>query len=315
MASTDADTTSKPTISVLGSLNVDLVTRVDPFPSAGETRQGSDFQIHPGGKGANQAVAAAMLGADVRMFGALGDDPLAERLRRSLEQAGVDSTNVATRSDTATGTASIWVDEQGENAIAIVAGANASVDEAYVDQHLNAIAASDWVLLQGEIPVATMAHLLRSLKGGAHVILDPAPVFALHELPTERLWALTPNEHELAEIAGADTSNEDAIREACERVRADLSIPRIVCKAGARGAYVSTEQGFHHVAGYQVDVVDTTAAGDAFNGALATALGSGPDLLDAVRFANAAAALAVTAEGAQPAMPRRAEVDELRSKT
>lgn len=303
-----------PELSVLGSLNVDLVTRIDAFPAAGETKAASSFAIHPGGKGANQAVAAGKLGAPVKMFGAIGDDPLARELRASLESASVDIGNVEVCEGVATGTASIWVDARGENAIAIAAGANARVDEAYVDAHHDLLAQSGYILLQGEIPISTMAHLLRTLdEDAARVVLDPAPVFSLQDFPTERIWLLTPNEHELEEISGVDTSTEEGVREACAFVHERFSIARVVCKAGGRGAYFSARDTFEHVPGYRVEVVDTTAAGDAFNGALATALAEGAGFVDAIGFANAVGALAVTGEGAQPALPTREAVDRFLS--
>lgn len=297
-------------VNVFGSLNADLVTRVDVFPSAGETRRASGFAIHAGGKGANQAVAAGKLGADVAMFGALGDDALAEQLRASLRSAGVDATHVERRSDAPTGTASIWVDAAGENAIAIAAGANGRVDEAWVDAHLEALGDCAWLLLQGEIPIEAMAHLLRRLPDACRVILDPAPVVDLRGFPSDRLWLVTPNEHELRAIAGSETADDAGVRAACASVHGRFGVPRVLCKAGARGAYLSTSRDFLHVEGFSVDVVDTTAAGDAFNGGLATALAEGRDLPDAMSFAHAVAALSVTRDGAQPAMPVREVVED-----
>ena len=297
-------------VNVFGSLNADLVTRIDAFPAAGETRRASGFAIHAGGKGANQAVAAGKLGADVAMFGALGDDALAPHLRTSLAAAGVDAGNVEVRTDAPTGTASIWVDARGENAIAIAAGANGKLDADWVDARFDGLRSCDLLLLQGEIPIDAMTHLLRRLPSRApRVILDPAPVVPLEDAANDRIWLLTPNEHELRELAGGIATGDDrGVRSACDAVRDRFGIARVLCKAGERGAYLSTQDGFVHFPGFRVDVVDTTAAGDAFNGGLATALAAGRSLPGAVRYAHAVAALAVTKEGAQPAMPDREAV-------
>ena len=296
-------------IHVLGSLNADLVTRVDAFPSAGETRRADSFAIHAGGKGANQAVAAGKLGAGVAMFGALGDDALAGHLRASLDDAGVDARGVAVRDGVSTGTASIWVDADGENAIAIAAGANGTVDVAYVEERLEALRSCRYLLLQGEIAIETMAGLLDLLDDrGPKVVLDPAPVFDLGALPRGALWLVTPNEHELRDLTDMPTGDADEIRAACAALRAAHGIARVICKAGGRGSFLATEDGFHHAPAFDVEAIDTTAAGDAFNGGLAAALVEGTPLRDALRFANAVAALAVTREGAQPAMPTHDEV-------
>ena len=307
-------------IAVFGSLNVDLVTRLERFPGPGETVAARNFAMYPGGKGANQAVACGKLGADVAMYGMLGTDALAERLLASLEGAGVATHALRTVEDAATGTADIWVEDSGENMIAIAAGANGRVDAAYVDEHLEVLAGAGYLLLQREVPTASLAHLLARLPGtgGPRVILDPAPALPLDALPGGSVWMLTPNEHELAELTGMPTGDDAAIRAAARALGARTGVEVVVVKAGARGAFVSTGDRFEAVAGYAVAAVDTTAAGDAFNGALAVALAEGADdrgglveggLVEAVRFAHAAAAVAVTRPGAQPAMATRDELD------
>jgi len=303
-------------IAVFGSLNVDLVTRLQRFPGPGETVSARSFAIYPGGKGANQAVACGRLGADVHMYGALGNDELSPRLRASLGAAGVHLDAVAVLEDVATGTADVWVDDAGENMIAIAAGANGRLDEAYVDAHLAALAGADYLLLQREVPTAALAHLLRSLpaEGGPRVILDPAPALPLDGLPLERLWLLTPNQHELATLSGQPAGDERAVRRAAAHLIASTGVPTVLTKAGNRGAYLAEPGRFERIPGFPSRAVDTTAAGDAFNGALAAALaGAAGEPLDfevAVRFAHAAAAIQVTRPGAQPAMPGRDEVME-----
>lgn len=311
---------SRQRIAVFGSLNVDLVTRLERFPGPGETVAARDFAMYPGGKGANQAVACGRLGAHVAMYGMLGDDDFADRLRASLEGAGVVTGALRTVHDVATGTADIWVDDGGENMIAIAAGANGRVDAAYVDEHLGTLARAGYLLLQREVPTAGLAHLLARLPGtgGPRVILDPAPALPLDALPGASVWMLTPNEHELAELTGMPTTDDAAIRAAARALGERTGVEVVVVKAGARGAYVSAGARFEAVAGYAVAAVDTTAAGDAFNGALAVALAEAAEdgddlgeagLVRAVRFAHAAAAISVTRPGAQPAMATRDEVD------
>lgn len=310
-------TSSNSKIAVLGSLNVDLVTRLKRFPQAGETLTAESFLVFAGGKGANQAVACGRLGAQVAMYGAMGTDELAGRLDASLKGNNVDLSAVLRADDVATGTASIWVNDEGENAIAIAAGANARTDREYVAGVLGDLASADYLLLQLEIPLETTAYALEALSGdGPKIILDPAPAQSLSALPTERIWLLTPNEHELATLAERPTDSDDAIRDACSKLSRTLGLEMILCKAGARGAYLfqtdaSGDFDFLHVSGYNVDVVDTTAAGDAFNGALAVALAEGRSIAEAIAFANAAGALCVTQAGAQPAMPSRNQVTEL----
>ena len=306
-------------IAVFGSLNVDLVTRLERFPRPGETVEARAFTMYPGGKGANQAVACGKLGAQVAMYGALGSDSLAERLQTSLNEAGVDVGAVASLDGVATGTADIWVDDSGENMIAIAAGANGGVDAAYVDEHIAALSRASFLLLQLEVPLATLAHLLGRIpdESGPRVILDPAPARPLDSLPLERVWLITPNEHELAALTGLATDSADAVRRAAGALAARTGVRRVLTKAGARGAYLSEGERFEAVPGFPTRVVDTTAAGDAFNGALATALATAPasapvgadDLVSAIRFAHAAAAIAVTRPGAQPAMAARPEVE------
>lgn len=307
-----------PSIAVLGSCNVDLVTRLDRFPGPGETRPAHDFAIHPGGKGANQAVAAARLAGErtrVAMVGAIGGDPLGERSRASLAESGAELGDLERHDDAVTGTASIWVDDEGENAIAIAAGANDRVDAAFVDRHLDALLESDWILLQNEIPLVAAERLLKCVRDAGddapRVILDPAPPPELAALPAG-LWLLTPNEHELAALLGRDLAGDEALAAAVRDLAKRSGAPRVLVKAGARGAWWwDADAGAEprRVPGFEVEVVDTTAAGDTFNGALVAALAAGDDVDDAIRFAHAAAALSVGREGAQPSIPERGEVE------
>jgi ribokinase len=301
------------TCCVVGSLNMDMVTRVDRFPSPGETIRGSSFRIFPGGKGANQAVALARLGAAVEMVGAIGDDSLGRDYRDTLVREGVGVGGLRVVPGTATGTASIEVSARGENHIVIVGGANDRVDAEYVRAMGGTIRASGFLLLQLEIPLPSIIEAARiAAAAGVPVMLDPAPA---RELPDELLALvaiITPNETEAALLTGADTSTEAGVREAARRLLA-RGVGRAIVKAGGRGAYIAEGSTFLHLATHGVRVVDTVAAGDSFNAGLAFALGQGMSLEAAVRFANGAGALSTTKEGAQSAMPSRVEVEALLS--
>jgi len=292
-------------IAVVGSINMDVVVRLERMPAPGETLTGEGASFYPGGKGANQAVAAARLGGDVVFFGKIGDDPFGTELRQGLIDNGVNVDGLETESGCTSGLASIWVDASGENAIVLDLGANGLVDDAFIDRHLDAITAADVLLLQLEIPIETIAHLLGSFPPERpRVILDPAPAQDLADLPLDRIEILTPNERELRAIAGCDDPAE-----AADRLLAQ-GVTHVLCTLGAEGADLYSADGtITHVDAPEVDVVDTTAAGDAFNGALAVALLT-KDLQDALADAVLAGALAATKAGAQPSLPARFDIEQ-----
>ena len=287
-------------IAVLGSINMDLVIRVPRFPAPGETLTGRQAAIYAGGKGANQAVAAARLGADVRFFGKVGDDVFGDRLLTELAGNDVDVEAVERKGSCSSGLASIWVNDAGENAIALAAGANSRVDVSYLEQHVDAIWSADILLLQLEVPMETIAELLRRLpKGGPTVILDPSPAHDLSHLPLARIDILTPNEHELRQISGKESVEEGAFQ------LLDRGAKNVVCTLGERGAvWMSADGAMAHYSAPEVQVVDTTAAGDAFNGALAWGLQTN-SLEDAISHAVVAGALAAAKPGAQMSLPDR----------
>jgi len=298
---------------VVGSLNMDMVTRVDRFPAPGETLRGQSFHVYPGGKGANQAVALARLGARVEMVGALGDDVLGRRYRELLTALQIGAAGVAETSEIGTGTASIEVTSAGDNHIIIVAGANDTVTPAYIESQRDRITACEYLLIQLEIPIEslTLAAQIASARG-IPVIFDPAPAPA-RALSPELYTAvsiLTPNETEARLLTGEDTDTDSGIHRA-GRCLIARGVQRVVIKAGKRGAFLVEPETFVHVPGFAVDVVDTVAAGDSFNAGLAVALGGGANLGDAIRFANATGALSTTREGAQSAMPSAGEVRAL----
>ena len=285
---------------VVGSINMDLVTLAPRFAGPGETVLGERFLTVPGGKGANQAVAAARLGAEVTLIGALGDDAFGEQLREGLAREGIALDHVSRIDDSGSGTASITV-AGGENEIIVVPAANARVTPAQVEAAGDAIARADAVLVQMEIPLESVEATLRlGHRLGVPVILNPAPA---QKLPTEWLKLaryVTPNQHELAILLGADAQQDF-------RALMRQAPGPVVLTRGGEGAWYREDGEPTHQSGFAVDVVDTTGAGDTFNGALAVFLHEG--LPQAVRKACAAAALSVTRLGAQGGMPTRAELD------
>ena len=285
-------------IAVLGSANMDVVTEVPRIPGPGETVLGRSVSRYPGGKGANQAVAAARLGATVTFFGKVGGDVFGEELLAGLRDADVNVTNVEATSDYSTGLASILVDDAGENAIAYVPGANATVDTDYVDRHFDELCTGDVLLLQFEIPQDVIAHVLKRLPPERPlVIVDPAPAQDISTLPLERIDFLTPNRHELLALAHKEDITSAAQSLLAQGVRA------IICKDGKNGAHLFTGSDTVSYPAPEVLVVDTTAAGDAFNGALACAITRLP-LGEAIQWANLVAALSTMKAGAQPSLPR-----------
>lgn len=293
---------------VIGSLNMDLVVNVDRFPRPGETLVGTAFATHPGGKGANQAVALARLEADVRMIGRIGDDGFGESYRRTLTAEGVHDHSVETVAGVPTGIAAIEVDASGENHIVIVAGANGTVDAAFIDAARDQIAECDFALFQLEIPLESTEYALSVAKEvGCATILDPAPAQTLSSALVSHVDYLTPNAHEAEILTGIAVTNEESARRAAEKLVA-MGARNAVIKAGSLGAFILSDGAFLAVPGFAVEVVDTTAAGDAFNAGLAWALGLGEPLPQAVRYANAVGALACRAAGAQAAMPTEAAV-------
>jgi len=309
-----------PAIVVAGSLNMDFVVSVERLPAPGETVLGRDFQTIPGGKGANQACAAGKLGTGtvaVRMIGRVGYDVFADHLKASLAAAGVDVSAVhATRSQP-TGVALIWVDRQGQNSIVVASGANHALAAADVEAMRKVFRGASVALFQLETPLDTVAAALGlAREEGARTILDPAPAQPLPGGLLARVDILTPNESEASMLLGrppARVSREEA-PELAEALRR-LGPRSVVLKLGDQGSYYCGEGGGFHTPAFPVEVRDTTAAGDTFNAALAVSLAEGVEMEDALRFANAAAAISVTRAGAQTSAPDRAEVEALLAQT
>lgn len=298
-----------PDIIVVGSLNMDLVVVAPRLPSLGETVYGDSFSMFPGGKGANQALAASKLGSTVAMVGRIGDDAFGRQLLASLSGAGVNTSSIIVEHEAPTGTALIEVDSTGENRIIVVAGANAHLSPDDIDATAASWGEARILMLQQEIPQETVLYAARKAKEkGLTVILDPAPARPLAPELAQLVDIITPNEHEAEILLGQPVGEPKEALAAVSRLR-QLGFPVAIIKLGANGAVVAWDQGCKWVKGYAVTAIDTTAAGDAFAGGLATALARGQDVLEALSFANATGALSTTRPGAQTSMPTRKEVE------
>jgi len=295
-------------IIVVGSINLDLVANSYRIPQKGETVHGHSFRTFFGGKGANQAVAAARLGAAVTMIGKVGTDSFGPELLRGLESAGVH-TRCVRRAKGSSGVALITTDKDGQNSIVVVPGANGQLNPEDVDRYRSRIQKAAIVLVQLEIPMDTVAHLSTvTSKAGVPLMFDPAPAMRLSRNLLRSVTWLTPNETESATLLG--DSGEHAGTDAIADRILSLGCRNVVLKLGAKGVYLAGKDTARlAVKGFKVKPVDTTAAGDAFNGAFAMALVRGMNAEDAARFACAVAAISVTRAGAQPSMPSYKEVE------
>lgn len=299
----------KPVV-VVGSINTDLVAITRRIPAAGETVIGTDFQIHPGGKGANQAVAVARLGYPVQLIGRLGNDTFGDQLRSHLRDNGVDTTAVASSEGTS-GVAVIVVSEKGENSIVVTPGANAKVTPQDLEKHIHIIRHAGIILTQLEIPLETVEHLASlCAREGVPLVLDPAPAMELPPAIFKHISWFTPNESEAAFYLDnrAGAGNPSYQEMADELLSKGMN--GVVLKRGQDGIFLALRDSAGiPLPAFSVQAVDTTAAGDAFNGGFATGLMLGMPPLEAARFASAVAAVSVTRVGAQPSMPSRDEVD------
>jgi len=302
---------SVPRITVVGSINMDLVIRCDVLPVPGETVLAQSSSEVCGGKGANQAVAAARTGGQVQMVGRVGDDAFAGTLRENLQGEGIDDSHVLSTNDIASGVAIVAVEDTGQNAIMVVAGSNGRVSVADIQAASDAISSSDAVLLQLEVPTTVVIEAARiARQSGVRVILDPAP--APVDWPEELLDVdlLCPNESEAAALVGLPV---DSIEEAetAARILHKKGAKNVVVTLGDRGSLLYDGLAAHRIEPFSICPVDTTAAGDAFAGSLAVRWAETGDLLESVRFAGAAGAIAASREGAQPGMGTRKEIENL----
>ena len=295
-----------PDILVVGSLNTDLVVRAPRFPQPGETISGEDLQVIPGGKGANQAVAAARLGSSVSMLGRVGKDNFGDMLLINLKSNQVDS-QLVQRDDASTGTAIIIVDSNGQNSIVLSAGANGKVSSADITSFLD----HKLLMLQLEIPLETVfSAAQRAHENGLRVILNPAPAQQIPAALIARADFIIPNETELSLLTGLPVSDINSTEQAARKLL-DQGAQNVIVTLGSKGALIVTPTQVTQVDTYVVEVVDTTAAGDAFIGGFATALLQDRSLEESVRYGCACGALATTKFGAQPSLPTRADVEKL----
>jgi ribokinase len=302
----------KPRIVVIGSSNTDMVVRADRIPAPGETILGGEFLMAAGGKGANQAVAAARLGGEVTLVARVGNDVFGEEALAGFGREGINTEHVVKDSKRPSGVALILVDREGENVISVAPGANAALSPEDVLRARPAIEAADVVLLQLEIPLQTVqcaAKLAR--QSGAIVILNPAPAQKLGADLLARVDVLTPNQTETELLVGFPVTAAPSRLKAGQELRRQ-GVETVIMTMGASGSFLVADQKAVTVPTITIKAVDTTAAGDAFNGALAVALGEGQETEEALRFANLAGALAATRLGAQPSLPTRAELNELK---
>jgi ribokinase len=299
-------------IVVVGSSNTDMIIKLDRIPRPGETRLGGEFLTAAGGKGANQAVAAARAGGDVTLVARVGQDMFGERAVAGLVENGVN-VDFVQFDKSPSGVALIFVGDDGENSIGVASGANAKLSPSDVRKAKAAINAADVVVMQLETPLETVqAAADLAAAGGALVILNPAPAQGLPAKLLKKISILTPNETEAELLTGIKVDSEDACARAAD-VLLSKGVATVIITLGSQGAYLATADLKQRVAGFSAKAVDTTAAGDVFNGALAVALAEGCSMPDAVRFANAAGAIAVTRVGAQPSAPTRGEIEKLAS--
>jgi ribokinase len=298
-----------PRVCVVGSANVDFTVALERLPRPGETVSGGTLLRNLGGKGANQAVAARRLGAEVRFLGGVGADPSGEEIRAGLTSQGIGVEGLTTVETAATGTALICVDAEGRNQIAVAPGANHAVDVSVLAPHAGAIGWAQVVVCQLEVPPPVVQWaLVEARNAGALTILNPAPARDLDAALLPLVDYLTPNEGEAGRLSGIEVRDLPSAREAAERVRA-RGAGTVIVTLGGQGALVCGAAGAVHYPAFPVTVVDTTAAGDAFNGALATGLSAGGTLEQVLPLANAAGALACTRRGAQDSLPARADVE------
>ncbi len=297
-------------ILVIGSINIDIVITVPHLPKPGETVTGLGKSEHPGGKGANQAYAAAKLGGKAGIIGRVGPDVYGQALISSIKSAGAGTGGIIAEKGTDTGVAYIYVDQKGENTIVLASGANALLSPEDIRGMEHFIDEADIVLIQLEIPFETVTYAIEAAsRKGKTIVLNPAPVREGLEAVYEKVDILTPNEGELAALTGMDTDTVEGA-EAAAKALIQKGVRTVIVTLGDKGALLVQRGKTKHFPARKVKAVDTTAAGDAFCAAMCVALSEGKDIEEAINFANAASAISVTRKGAQPSIPSRREVEE-----
>jgi ribokinase len=302
---------AKNKILVVGSSNTDMIIKLDRIPKPGETILGGEFIIAAGGKGANQAVGAARAGGAVTLIARVGRDMFGDQAVAGFAEDGINVDYVFRDKASPSGVALIFVAKDGENSIAVASGANGKLSSADVRKAKKAFTGVSVLVMQLETPLETVQTAAEiAFKAGVRVVLNPAPARPLPDELLRCVSVLTPNETEAELLTGLKVDRDAAAAEAADKLLA-RGVQTVILTLGARGAFVATNEGKQLVSGFKMKVVDTTAAGDIFNGALAVALAEGKPVDEAVRFANAAAAISVTRMGAQPSAPKRREIERL----
>lgn len=295
-------------ITVIGSSNTDMVIQTSKFPAPGETILGGKFFMNPGGKGANQAVAAARLGGMVTLIAKTGNDIFGKQAIENFQKEGIDTSQMVMDEEHPSGVALITVDSQGENNIVVASGANAYLSKDDVDSAMNSIENSSLVLMQLEIPLATVEYVAETCFGKKiKVILDPAPAQPLSEKLLKNIYLITPNKTEAEQLSGIKVTNRNEAEKAAEAIL-KMGAENVIITMGSEGALIKSKERSMFVSAPKVKVIDSTAAGDVFNGALAVALSQNNNLEKAVEFANKAASISVTKMGAQSSAPYIKEV-------
>lgn len=300
----------KKIVVVIGSSNIDLVVRTTHFPKPGETIIGQQFNSFAGGKGANQAVASARLGGSVIFIARIGSDNFGKDMLNGFQEDTIDIENIFTDGKEPSGTAFIILDSSGQNSIIVSPGANNCLSPENIDQSSAAIEKASIVLVQLEIPLKTVKHALKVAAGfGKKVILNPAPATTLDDEMYSKIYLITPNESEASLLTGSKVNDEKTAEEAAN-VLLSRGVKNVIITLGERGAFFKNHEESFHIPAIKTKVVDTTAAGDVFNGAIAVALAEGKDWKSAILFANHASAISVSRMGAQPSAPYRHEITE-----
>ncbi len=295
-------------IIVVGSTNMDMVVKTDHIPDPGETVLSGSFFMNPGGKGANQAVAVARLGGEVVFISKMGNDVFGKQFTQLFTEEGIDTQYILSDPDLPSGVALITVDKAGENSIVVASGANAHLIKADIKDALNEIASANILLIQLEIPMDTVNYVVKfAASNNCKVILNPAPANTLSQELLQCVYILTPNSNEAGMIAGIKVNNIETAKKAA-KIICSKGAKNVVVTLGARGAVICQEGKLSTISAPIVDTVDSTAAGDVFNGALAVAVSEGKTLEEAVEFACQAAAISVTRLGAQSSIPYRTEL-------
>lgn len=298
-------------ILVVGSSNTDMVVKTIRFPMPGETLLGGEFFMFSGGKGANQAVAAARMGSEVTLICKIGDDIFGKRSVEEFKKEGINTQFIEMSSEKASGTALILVNENGENEIVVASGANETLNENNIDAALEAFAVADVVLLQLETPLQTVLYAAKTaFEMGKKVILNPAPAQQLPEELFKYLYLITPNETEAEILTGIKVIERTTAAAAAEKLLS-MGVPQVIITLGAEGAYYKNHEMEMFVPSPKVKAIDTTAAGDVFNGVISVQTAEGNDLEASIAFACKVAAISVTRMGAQPSMPYKKEMEEL----